>query len=78
MSSLWVSAARTREMLGDSKTVAAEMGNFLRKNDLSRTRIARSIGGRNIADTLLTEGGGFEAEFEAMELRRFRACAPER
>jgi hypothetical protein len=73
-SSLLVSAVRTREMFVVSKTVAAEMGNFLLKNDRSRTRIARLIGGRNMADMSLAEGGGFEAELAAMELRRCRAC----
>lgn len=72
-SSLLVSAVRTREMFVVSKTVAAEIGNFLWKNDRSRTRIARLIGGRNIAGKSLSEGGEFEIELAAMKLRRCRA-----
>ena len=48
---LLTSSWRVFEISEFLNTVAAEMGNVLRKNDRSRTRIARLTGGRNISGT---------------------------
>lgn len=56
ISRLLAVSARTREISDVFKTVAADIGMDFRKNDRSRTRIARLIGGRNIGGRSLWSG----------------------
>lgn len=75
MSLLAVSLFRTAEMFFVSRTVAADTGMLFLKKDLSRTRIARLTGGRNMVVESPEEkdDGGLETALESIEWSLIRA-----
>jgi hypothetical protein len=75
MSLLALSLFRTSKMFFVSRTVAADIGTLFLKKDLSRTRIARLTGGRNMVDESPGEEdeGGLEAALESIDWWLIRA-----
>lgn len=76
---LALSLLRTCEMFLVSRTVAADIGTLFLKKDLSRTRIARLTGGRNMFDeSPEEEEAGLDAALEAIDWWLIRARAEDK